>query len=425
MPKSRVTALVEAQAAWHQELGTLGSVSSTIVKGLLVMPKWATPALRKVLRNHPSWEDDPAAQAALGPIIAKWLTQGVLEYVQWDDRQPVLLQPCGAVPKGSPPFYRLITDARYGNKMYSDWGVTYASAASLSAAVRSRDFTWSADLQDAYHLSVFAGCGGQLRPCRRPVLDGTGEVTWIDGFMVGCDPKSCLGGCDKDMSGISIAGHIFRFAACQFGQKTAGSPLNALVMSVAQYFARLTDPVHVAAWVDDLHFSMRTPDHPPCLGHEGGCATCGTAYDKAVLAEAHWRRKAKALNLPLSEGKGHSAAQGAPSLEFTSIPSLDASRCWPTNWPPCAQPSLRWSTRSTPHRASWHKPGAKPLTTGVLFNCLRQYVPPSRKLFTKPSQPTAYRHLAPTRRHPTHFSTGIRPLGSPRALGLRSLSCSK
>ena len=82
------------------------------------MPKWATPALLKVLRNHPSWEDDPAAQAALGPIIAKWLTQGVLEYVQWDDRQPVLLQPCGAVPKGSAPFYRLITDARYGNKMY-------------------------------------------------------------------------------------------------------------------------------------------------------------------------------------------------------------------------------------------------------------------------------------------------------------------
>ena len=27
------------------------------------------------------------------------------------------------------------------------------------------------------------------------------------------------------MSGIMIEGHIFRFAACQFGQKTAGSPL--------------------------------------------------------------------------------------------------------------------------------------------------------------------------------------------------------
>ncbi len=62
------------------------------------------------------------------------------------------------------------------------------------------------------------------------------------------------------MSGISIACHVFRFAACRFGQETAGSPLNSLALSVARYFARLPDPVHaVAAWVDDLHFSMRTP----------------------------------------------------------------------------------------------------------------------------------------------------------------------
>ena len=316
IPKSRVTALVEAQEAWHHELGQLDSLSSTIVRGLLVMPKIAVPSQRKVLRNHPSWEDDPAAQQALGPIIAKWLAQGVLEYVQWDDRQPVLLQPCGAVPKGTAPFFRLITDARYGNSMYSDWGVTYSSAADLCAALHPRDFTWSADLQDAYHLSVFAGCGGELRPCKRPIVQGDGTLSWVDGFIVGCDPASCLGGCDKDMSGLSISGHVFRFAACQFGQKTAGSPLNCLVMSVARYFARLPTPVHVATWVDDLHFSMRTPDHPPCDGHVGGCPTCSAAYDRAVQAEALWRAKAKALNLPLSEGKGHSVAQGGP---FTGV----------------------------------------------------------------------------------------------------------
>jgi hypothetical protein len=316
IPKSRVTALVEAQQAWHQELGPLDSLSSTIVKGLLVMPKIASPSQRKVMRNHPSWEDDPAAQAALGPIIAKWLAQGVLEYVQWDDRQPFLLQPCGAVPKGTAPFYRLITDARYGNKMYSDWGVTYSSAADLSAALQPRDFTWSADLQDAYHLSVFAGCGGALRPCKRPLVQQDGSVSWLDGYIVGCSPDTCLGGCDKDMSGLSISGHVFRFAACQFGQKTAGSPLNSLVMSVARYFARLPDPVHVATWVDDLHFSMRTPDHPPCAGHAAGCPICSKAYERAVAAEALWRRKAQALNLPLSEGKGHSVAQGGP---FTGV----------------------------------------------------------------------------------------------------------
>ena len=316
IPKSRVTALVEAQLAWHTELGTLDNLSSTIVRGLLVMPKIATPSQRVSLRNHPSWEGDPAAQLALGPIIAKWLAQGVLEYVQWDDRQPVLLQPCGAVPKGSAPFYRLITDARYGNTMYSDWGVSYQSAADLSAVVHHRDFTWSADLQDAYHLSVFAGCGGVLRPCRRPVLAGDGTVTWLDGWVVGCTPGSCLGGCDKDMSGLSINGHIFRFAACQFGQKTAGSPLNALVMSVARYFARLPTAVHIAAWVDDLHFSLRTPDHPPCAGHAGGCPVCTAAFHTASEMEELWKSKARALNLPLSDGKGHSTAQGGP---FTGV----------------------------------------------------------------------------------------------------------
>jgi hypothetical protein len=108
--------------------------------------------------------------------------------VQWDDRQPILLQPCGAVPKGSAPFYRLITDARFGNSMYSDWGVTYSLAINLSAAVHYRDFTWSADLKDAYHLSVFAGCGGLLWPCKQPVVQGNGTVSWIDGFrvIVGC-----------------------------------------------------------------------------------------------------------------------------------------------------------------------------------------------------------------------------------------------
>jgi hypothetical protein len=164
----------------------LDHITSTIVRGQLVLPKITTPSQLKVLRNHPSWEDDPAAQAALGPIIAKWLAQGVLEYVQWDDRQPVLLQPCGAVPKGSAPFYRLITDARFGNSMYSDWGVTYTSAADLSAALMHRDFTWSADLQDAYHLSVFAGCGGVLRPIKRPIIHADGTVSWIDGFINGC-----------------------------------------------------------------------------------------------------------------------------------------------------------------------------------------------------------------------------------------------
>ena len=99
------------------------------------MPRISAPSQQKALRNHPSWESDEDAKRALGPVIAKWLASGELEYVAWDDRMPILLQPCGALPKGTAPFYRLITDTRFANKFYSDWGVTYTTAAQLSSTL--------------------------------------------------------------------------------------------------------------------------------------------------------------------------------------------------------------------------------------------------------------------------------------------------
>jgi hypothetical protein len=129
---------------------------------------------------------------------------------------PILLQPCGAVPKGTAPFYRLITDARFANKFYSDWGVTYTTAAQLNRC----DFHFSIVISDAYHLSLWAGCGGELRPVQRPVIVSNGpgqpsEVSWVDAMVNGCTPSTCRGGCDKDLSGILIDGFVFRFAACR------------------------------------------------------------------------------------------------------------------------------------------------------------------------------------------------------------------
>jgi hypothetical protein len=54
----------------------------------------------------------------------------------------------------------------------------------------------------------------------------------VDAMVNGCTPSTCRGGCDKDLSGIMIDGFVFRFAACQFGQKTAGSPLGLIVRAV-------------------------------------------------------------------------------------------------------------------------------------------------------------------------------------------------
>jgi hypothetical protein len=89
----------------------------------------------------------------------------------------------GSDAKRAAPFYRLITDARFANKLYSHWGVTYTTAAQLSSTLNRSHF--SIDISDAYHLALRAGCCGELRPIRRPVITSRGpgqpnEVTWID-----------------------------------------------------------------------------------------------------------------------------------------------------------------------------------------------------------------------------------------------------
>jgi hypothetical protein len=57
-------------------------------------------------------------------------------------------------------------------------------------------------------------------------------------LVMGCDPFSCLGFCDKAMSGFCIDGFIARFAAAHFGQRNAGSPLNALMRCIQRFLAR-------------------------------------------------------------------------------------------------------------------------------------------------------------------------------------------
>jgi hypothetical protein len=110
----------------------------------------------------------------LGPVIAKWLASGILAFLAWNDRLPILLKPCGAVPKGTALFYRLITDARLASKLDSDWAVPYTTAAQLSSTLNQCDFQFFIDISDAYHLVLWAGCGGELWPIRRPVITSRG-----------------------------------------------------------------------------------------------------------------------------------------------------------------------------------------------------------------------------------------------------------
>ncbi len=80
------------------------------------------------------------------------------------------------------------------------------------------------DLEDAYHLSIFAGCTGKPFWSCVFAIDEDGRVVKRWRLVMGCHPSTCLGLCDKAMSRFRINGFVGRFAAAHFGQRNAGSP---------------------------------------------------------------------------------------------------------------------------------------------------------------------------------------------------------
>ena len=96
------------------------------------------------------------------------------------------------------------------------------------------------DLEDAYHLSIFAGCTNKPFWSCSFAIDENGRVVRHWRLVMGCYPSTCLGLCDKAMSGFCIDGGVCRFAAAHFGQRNAGSPLNALMRAIQRFRARRT-----------------------------------------------------------------------------------------------------------------------------------------------------------------------------------------
>ena len=47
--------------------------------------------------------------------------------------------------------------------------MTYITEAQLSGTLNRCVFHFSIDISDAYHLSLWAGCGGELQPNKRPI----------------------------------------------------------------------------------------------------------------------------------------------------------------------------------------------------------------------------------------------------------------
>ena len=285
---------------WHKRLGPLDAVTASIVEGRLCMPKPRFPLQPSRKPNHASWERNEAAKIALGPKFATWTWQGITEMVPSNCRLPLFIEPLGAVDKATAPWWRLILDARLSNEFQDPWGVWYFSVSQLAALLDHCDIMFAEDLEDAYHLSIFSGCTGQPFWSCVFTIDETGAIARRWRLVMGCDVYTCLGLCDKAMSGFCIDGFVGRFAATHFGQRNAGSPLNALMRAIQRFLARRgtapkprihsrrtpatsrpalpslevkrglgRDALHSVVWVDDTVFVHKTPAHPPCAGLGG------------------------------------------------------------------------------------------------------------------------------------------------------------
>ncbi len=260
-PARDVMSIFMSAGKWHARLGPLDAVTATVVEGRMTMPKPRLPLRHSRRPNHSSWERNEAAKIALGPKFATWIWQGVVEMVPVGCPLPLFIEPLGAVDKATAPWWRLILDARISNEYQDPWGVWYFSLSQLAALLDFCNILIAEDLEDAYHLSIFSGCTG--RPFWSCVftIDENGQVVRRWRIVMGCDPSTCLGLCDKAMSGFCIDGFVGRFAAAHFGQRNAGSPLNALMRAIQRFLARR---------------APSPPQHPACSPQAVPSPACGT-----------------------------------------------------------------------------------------------------------------------------------------------------
>ena len=259
-PARDVMSVFRAAPEWHRRLGPLDAVTRSVVEGRLIMPKPRFPLRPSRRSNHPSWERNEAAKLALGPKFATWTWQGIVEIVPRNCPLPLFIEPLGAVDKATAPFWRLILDARLSNEYQDSWGVWYFSVWQLAALLDHCDLMFVEDLEDAYHLSIFSGCTGRPMWSLTFAIDEHGQVVARWRLVMGCDPFTCLGFCDKAMSGFCIDGFVGRFAAAHFGQRNAGSPLNALMRCIQRFLARRGPPPAPRP------HSRRQPPAPPAPG---------------------------------------------------------------------------------------------------------------------------------------------------------------
>ena len=297
LPETDVAFLTLSKRNWIRRFGTLKAELDAILSGRYCIAKSEDVVTPIYCRNHPSWEDNPEAQAALWPEIARMIWKGVLEYVSRHCRLPLCIVAVGAVPKNTAPFWRLITDCRPINLYAVPWRVKYITLGGLALLLTPSCFFWVIDLTAAYHSVVLGGCG-------RPYIEITRFQVSADGKsyvpyktrVYGCTPESCNGCCDKAYMGIMLNGYCFRFACCTFGHRTSNGPLAVLTDAILQHAAQ-RQSIDGACYVDDFIFVHHVAGHVECPGFLQGCESCRAARPAADRDERFTHKLLDDLNM--------------------------------------------------------------------------------------------------------------------------------
>ena len=304
VPDKDVAYITFSKEAWRRKLGTLPSELETLLDGMDCVSRTGQTFAPMFMRHHPSLDEE--ALEALWPTIAKMLWKRQFEYVERHHQIPRNVMACGAVPKSTAPFRRLITDYRPSNVFVDPWPVRYISIKGLALLLEHNSLFWTRDLAGAYYNGVLGGCGASPKEV----------LTWIlnsarDGYVpkkskqFGCGPGDCSNWCEKSLGGVCLGGHIMRLAACQFGAKTSNGPLSLFVDSFMDIVRRYRESVNGVSFVDDLLFYlkllMRPEEHGRCSGLAGGCALCKKAAEVGAADEEFVDRLLDELHMERSE----------------------------------------------------------------------------------------------------------------------------
>jgi hypothetical protein len=166
IPQSHVTALVEAQDAWALELDTLARCHAFNYAGAAGHATDIGAFAADGAAQHPSWESDEDAKLGHRQVVG--IRRSGVRRVGRQDAHPT------ATVRRGPQGHGAVLTPDHGRSIRQQVlfgrGAEYTTAAQLSSTLNRCDFHFLIDISDAYHLSLWAGCGGELRPVKRSVI---------------------------------------------------------------------------------------------------------------------------------------------------------------------------------------------------------------------------------------------------------------